>query len=81
MTYLFKSRQVLEINDPKKLQDLLNEARSELRKLSVGYGRKKMAPLAGKAKQSNRKAVRNMKRHVARILTRVNQLKQMENLK
>ncbi len=79
MTYLYKSRQVLEINDPKKLQNLLNEARSELKKLSLGYGRMRMSPLAGKAKASNKKAIRNMRRHIARILTRINQLKQKEN--
>jgi ribosomal protein L29 len=75
--YLGKSRQVLEINDQKKLHELLTEQRSELMRLSVGFGRKRMSHTgAGKAPVKNKKAIQTTRRHIARILTRLSQLKQ-----
>jgi ribosomal protein L29 len=77
--YLGKSRQVLEINDPAKLQKLLEEQRGELMKVSVGFGSKRMS-FTGATTQpiKNKHAIRNIKRNIARIMTRQNQLKQIE---
>jgi len=77
--YLAKSRQVLEISDKDKLWKLLAEQRAELQKLSLGFGRKRMTPLQGKANIKDKKAIKNVRRSIARILTRLSQLKQQEN--
>jgi len=75
--YLAKSRQVLEINDEAKLHKMLIELRAELAGLSVGFGRKRMTFTgSGKEPVKNKKAIRNCRRSIARILTRLNQLKQ-----
>ena len=75
--YLGKSRQVLEINDPAKLRDLLAEQKGELMKMSVGFGRKRMTFTgAGKEPVKNKKAIKNTRRSIARIQTRLSQLRQ-----
>lgn len=76
--YLAKSRQVLEIDDKEKLFKLLHEQRAELTKLSVGFGRKRMTFLAGKTPNKDKKAIRNTRKNIARILTRLSQLRQQE---
>lgn len=78
--YLGKSREVLQINDPVKLQSLLNQQRSELFRLSIGYGRKRMSPLMHKKTNKDTKAINNTRKNIARILTRINQLKLKERL-
>lgn len=78
--YLGKSRQVLEINDIKKLHSLLAEQRAELMKLSIGFGKSRMSRLAGKAPVKNKKAIQNTRKNIARILTRLSQIK-MEKMK
>lgn len=75
--YLAKSRQVLEMTDTNKLHKMLNELRAELSTLQVGFGRKRMTNTgSGKEPVKNKKAIRNTRRSIARILTRLNQLKQ-----
>lgn len=77
--YLGKSREVLQIDDPDKLYKLLSEQKSELMKLSVGFGRKRMTFTgAGKEPVKNKKAIQNTRRSIARIRTRLSQLKQQK---
>ena len=76
--YLAKSREVLQLDDKNKLRQLLQEQRAELTKLSVGFGRKRMTFLAGKTPFKNKKAIRNTRKNIARILTRLSQLRQQE---
>jgi len=77
--YLGRSRQVLEINDKTKLQKLLEEQRGELMKVSIGFGSKRMSFTgASSAPVKNKKAIKNIRRNIARILTRMNQLKQID---
>ena len=78
--YLGKSRQVLEINDKEKLFKLLSEQRTELRKLSTGFGKTRMTRVAGKEPIKNKKAIANTRKNIARILTRLSQIK-LENRK
>lgn len=69
--YLAKSRMVLQINDPEKLNKLLQGEKAELsRYLSAGQGNKPTL--------KNNSLIRNTKKNIARIKTRLNQLKQME---
>jgi len=75
--YLAKSRQVLELNDVGKLDKLLIELRAELSALQIGFGSKRMTHTgSGREPVKNKKAIRNTRRSIARILTRKNQLKQ-----
>lgn len=78
--YLGKSRQVLEINDKEKLWKLLSEQRTELKKLSTGFGKTRMTRVAGKAPIKNKKAIVNTRKNIARILTRLSQIK-LEKIK
>ena len=78
--YLAKSRAVLQLDDVDKLYSLLAEQRAELKKLSVGFGRKRMSRVAGKAPVKNKMAIRNTRKNIARILTRLSQLRQKEML-
>lgn len=79
--HLAKSREVLQIDDVEKLHRLLIEQRTELTRLSLGFGRKRMSPLAHKKSNKDTKAIRNTRKNIARILTRLSQLKQKELLK
>jgi len=80
--YLGKSREVLQINDTAKLHKLLEEQRGELMRVSVGFGSKRMSPMGnGKEPVKNKKAIHNIKQNIARILTRINQLKQQDSKK
>ncbi len=75
MGYLAKSREVLQINDLNKLHKLLAEQRAEILKHKVSFGRKKSGDMKVKASVSG---FRKTKKNIARILTRINQLKQKE---
>ena len=77
--YLAKSRQVLEINDVDKLYSLLAEQRAELKKLNMCFGAKRGTRFsATKQPATNKMATRNTRKNIARILTRLSQLKQKE---
>lgn len=77
--YLGKSRAVLELDDPEKLHKLLAEQKVELMNLSVGFGRKRMTFTgAGKEPVKNKKAIKNTRRSIARIQTRLSQLRQIK---
>lgn len=77
--YLGKSRAVLELDDPDKLYKLLAEQKAELMNLSVGFGRKRMTFTgAGKEPVKNKKAIKNTRRSIARIQTRLSQLRQIK---
>ena len=69
--YLAKSRQVLEINDEKKLLKLLAQQKAELQQQYVSFGKKKMGDLHAKGSAS---AIRKHKKNIARIRTRLSQL-------
>ena len=73
MGWLANSRKVLEIKDEKKLYELLAEQRAELFKLNTGFGQKKMGAKTANNLSSN---YRKTKKNIARIMTRINQLKQ-----
>ena len=77
--YLAKSRQVLEINDVAKLYKMKAELKGELVKISAGFGSKRMTFTgAGKTPVKDKKAIKNIRRSIARIMTRINQLKQQK---
>lgn len=79
--YLGKSRQVLELSDVSKLHSLLAEQRAELMTLSIGYGKKRMTPVGKVRKKKDTRAIRNTRKNIARILTRLSQLRQQERMK
>lgn len=81
MGWLAQSRAVLEINDIDKLYHLLYEQRAELLKLDTHFGRtrgKAINPLMKKSSKSMPSQFRKTKKNIARIMTRINQLKQKE---
>jgi len=73
--YLGKSRQVLEINDVDKLYSLLAEQRAELFRLNMCFGAKRGTQFSSKKPLTNKMAIRNTRRNIARILTRLSQLR------
>lgn len=79
MGWLADSRKVLEIKDIKKLYKLLGEQRAELIKLKTGFGKAKLAIKAKKGGMKNMPSqYRKTKKNIARIMTRINQLKQQQ---
>ena len=78
--YLAKSRQVLELNDVDKLHSLLAEQRAELARMNMCFGAKRGTQFSSKKPLTNKMAIRNTRKNIARILTRLSQLKQKERL-
>jgi len=77
MGWLAQSRQVLEINDLGKLYNLLAEQRAELFKLNTAFGKAKTGSIQTKGGPKNTSSqFRKTKKNIARILTRINQIKQ-----
>jgi len=74
MGWLAQSRQVLEINDIGKLYNLLAEQRAELFKLNTVFGKKKSGSVVKESKNTSSQ-YRKTKKNIARILTRINQLR------
>lgn len=72
MGWLANSRAVLEVNDVNRLFQLLNEKHAELKKIKTGFGKTKM----GNPKITNFMAERKIKKDIARINTRLSQLRQ-----
>ena len=76
MGWLAQSRAVLEINDIDKLYKLLAEQRAELFKINTGFGKSRMASIKVKGGPKNLSSQnRKTKKNIARIMTRINQLK------
>lgn len=70
---------MLEINDIAKLYNLLAEQRAELFKLNTAFGKAKSGAMQVKGGPKNTSSqFRKTKKNIARILTRINQLEQME---
>lgn len=84
MGWLAQSRQVLEINDIGKLYNLLAEQKAELSKLSTTFGATKgrgINPTHKKSMKSMPSQYRKTKKNIARIMTRINQIKQKDDQK
>lgn len=69
--WLAKSRAVLEIDNPDKLIDLLTQQRAELSKIRTGFGKSKMGFKVSKDNMAERRT----KKNIARIETRLSQLR------
>jgi len=77
--YLGKSRQVFEISDKEKLYKLLAEQKVDLMKQSIGFGKSRgTVGMNGNKPASDKKAINNIRKNIARIQTRLSQLRQME---
>ena len=75
MGWRAKSREVLQINDFKKLEKMLVEEKAEMMKMESHFGRRRGGDMRVKASVSDFKKTR---KNIARIKTRMSQLKQME---
>ena len=80
-SYLAKTREVMQVTDMNKLYKMLHELKAEMRKLNTHYGNVRMSPLQGKVNSKDTGAFKNCRKAIARVMTRINQLKQMENEK